>query len=87
MNHGTTTLAFKFKHGVIVAVDSRASAGSYIGKLFKIILYKNILKIQLKTKGVKSVNSLHPATLDVILKHIVIVCEIAIYFFNCLASF
>ena len=31
--HGTTTLAFKFKHGVIVAVDSRATAGSYIGKL------------------------------------------------------
>jgi len=30
INHGTTTLAFKFKHGVIVAVDSRASAGSYI---------------------------------------------------------
>lgn len=30
--HGTTTLAFKFKHGVIVAVDSRASAGSYIGE-------------------------------------------------------
>lgn len=30
MHHGTTTLAFKFQHGVIVAVDSRASAGSYI---------------------------------------------------------
>ncbi|KAL6461113.1 hypothetical protein MHYP_G00310790 [Metynnis hypsauchen] len=30
MSHGTTTLAFKFRHGVIVAVDSRASAGSYI---------------------------------------------------------
>uniref|UniRef100_A0A3Q0RDT7 Proteasome subunit beta n=1 Tax=Amphilophus citrinellus TaxID=61819 RepID=A0A3Q0RDT7_AMPCI len=30
MNHGTTTLAFKFKHGVIVAVDSRASAGNYL---------------------------------------------------------
>jgi len=29
-NHGTTTLAFKFQHGVIVAVDSRASAGTYI---------------------------------------------------------
>lgn len=28
--HGTTTLAFKFKHGVIVAVDSRATAGPYI---------------------------------------------------------
>ena len=32
LNHGTTTLAFKFQHGVIVAVDSRASAGSYIGE-------------------------------------------------------
>lgn len=31
--HGTTTLAFKFKHGVIVAVDSRATAGSWIGEL------------------------------------------------------
>ncbi|CAI9715578.1 proteasome subunit beta type-5-like [Octopus vulgaris] len=29
-NHGTTTLAFKFQHGVIVAVDSRATAGAYI---------------------------------------------------------
>ncbi|XP_030068931.1 proteasome subunit beta type-5 [Microcaecilia unicolor] len=28
--HGTTTLAFKFRHGVIVAVDSRATAGCYI---------------------------------------------------------
>jgi len=25
-------MAFKFQHGVIVAVDSRATAGSYIGK-------------------------------------------------------
>lgn len=30
--HGTTTLAFKFEHGVIVAVDSRATAGSWIGE-------------------------------------------------------
>ncbi len=28
--HGTTTLGFKFQHGVIIAVDSRATAGSYI---------------------------------------------------------
>lgn len=28
--HGTTTLAFKYKSGVVVAVDSRASAGAYI---------------------------------------------------------
>ncbi|KAM0676215.1 Proteasome subunit beta type-5 [Gurleya vavrai] len=27
---GTTTLAFKFKHGMIIAVDSRATAGPYI---------------------------------------------------------
>lgn len=29
-DHGTTTLAFKFQHGVIVAVDSRATAGNWI---------------------------------------------------------
>merc|ERR1711937_944578 len=29
-NHGTTCLAFKFKHGVMVATDSRATAGGYI---------------------------------------------------------
>jgi 20S proteasome subunit beta 5 len=29
-NRGTTTLAFKYKGGVIVAVDSRATGGSYI---------------------------------------------------------
>jgi len=29
--HGTTTLGFLFKGGVIIAVDSRASMGSYIG--------------------------------------------------------
>ncbi|VDM33876.1 unnamed protein product [Hydatigera taeniaeformis] len=28
--HGTTTLAFKYQSGIIVSVDSRASAGSYI---------------------------------------------------------
>jgi len=30
-HHGTTTLGFKFQGGVIIAVDSRASMGSYIG--------------------------------------------------------
>src|ERR1700761_7035237 len=30
MEHGTTTLSFKFQGGVIVAVDSRATAGPYI---------------------------------------------------------
>ncbi|XP_003473768.2 proteasome subunit beta type-8 isoform X1 [Cavia porcellus] len=33
MAHGTTTLAFKFQHGVIVAVDSRATAGNYISTI------------------------------------------------------
>lgn len=31
MNHGTTTLGFIFDGGVLIAVDSRASMGSYIG--------------------------------------------------------
>ncbi|KAG0330144.1 Proteasome subunit beta type-5 [Dissophora globulifera] len=30
IQHGTTTLSFKFQGGIIVAVDSRASGGSYI---------------------------------------------------------
>jgi len=30
IQHGTTTLAFKFKSGVIVAADSRASQGNYV---------------------------------------------------------
>ncbi|KAM0683038.1 Proteasome subunit beta type-5 [Mitosporidium daphniae] len=30
LNHGTTTLGFKFAHGVLIAVDSRATSGSYI---------------------------------------------------------
>uniref|UniRef100_A0A8C5QP94 Proteasome subunit beta n=1 Tax=Leptobrachium leishanense TaxID=445787 RepID=A0A8C5QP94_9ANUR len=43
--HGTTTMAFKFQHGVIVAVDSRASAGSYIAtiKANKVIEINNYL--------------------------------------------
>ncbi|ODQ77310.1 hypothetical protein BABINDRAFT_163577 [Babjeviella inositovora NRRL Y-12698] len=28
--HGTTTLAFRFKEGIVVAVDSRATAGNWI---------------------------------------------------------
>lgn len=31
-NHGTTTLGFIFQGGIIIAVDSRASQGSYICK-------------------------------------------------------
>ncbi|KAJ7240808.1 N-terminal nucleophile aminohydrolase [Mycena rebaudengoi] len=31
LQHGTTTLAFAFQGGVIVAVDSRATSGAYIG--------------------------------------------------------
>ncbi|KAJ7477381.1 N-terminal nucleophile aminohydrolase [Mycena latifolia] len=39
LQHGTTTLAFRFQGGVIVAVDSRATAGSYVasGTVKKVI--------------------------------------------------
>ncbi|EPQ27959.1 uncharacterized protein PFL1_04286 [Pseudozyma flocculosa PF-1] len=39
LSHGTTTLAFRFRGGIIVAVDSRATAGSYIasGTVKKVI--------------------------------------------------
>lgn len=43
--HGTTTLGFKFKGGIIIAVDSRASMGSYIGSqtVKKVIEINNFL--------------------------------------------
>ena len=31
-DHGTTTLGFVYKNGVILAVDSRATGGQYIGE-------------------------------------------------------
>lgn len=34
---GTTTLAFIFQHGVMVAADSRASMGGYICKALLIL--------------------------------------------------
>ncbi|GAA5967023.1 hypothetical protein JCM11641_000417 [Rhodosporidiobolus odoratus] len=39
IKHGTTTLAFKYEGGIVVAVDSRATAGSYIasGTVKKVI--------------------------------------------------
>ncbi|XP_064466535.1 proteasome subunit beta type-5-like [Ornithodoros turicata] len=42
---GTTTLGFIFKHGVVIAADSRATAGSYIGSqtIKKIIEINNYL--------------------------------------------
>nr|XP_060615611.1 proteasome subunit beta type-8 [Anolis sagrei ordinatus] len=39
--HGTTTLAFTFQHGVIVATDSRASAGNYVSTL----LFNKVIEI------------------------------------------
>jgi hypothetical protein len=30
--HGTTTLSFIFKYGVVVTVDSRSTQGNYIGE-------------------------------------------------------
>jgi 20S proteasome subunit beta 5 len=30
-DHGTTTLGFKYNGGIVMAVDSRATGGQYIG--------------------------------------------------------
>ena len=43
--HGTTTLGFKFKGGVVMAVDSRATSGQYIGNCsifccYEILVFK-----------------------------------------------
>ena len=43
--HGTTTLAFRFQGGIIVATDSRASAGNWIASqtVKKVIEINNCL--------------------------------------------
>ena len=42
-DHGTTTLGFKYQGGVILAVDSRATSGQYIGKIYQSLLIFTIL--------------------------------------------
>lgn len=40
-DHGTTTLGFQYQGGIILAVDSRATGGQFIGKfiILDIVLY------------------------------------------------
>lgn len=35
-DHGTTTLGFMYKNGVVLAVDSRATGGQYIGMIIQV---------------------------------------------------
>lgn len=41
--HGTTTLGFVFQGGVILAVDSRATGGQYIGRYLRPLSFYFIL--------------------------------------------
>ena len=38
-DHGTTTLGFRYKGGVVLAVDSRATGGQFIGKILRLMNY------------------------------------------------
>lgn len=37
--HGTTTLGFMYQGGIVLAVDSRATGGNYIGNTYSILVY------------------------------------------------
>ena len=39
-DHGTTTLGFKYQGGIVLAVDSRATGGQYIGNRFSSFLIR-----------------------------------------------
>ncbi len=61
IKHGTTTLAFRFQGGVIVAVDSRATAGSYVGEqallpMSYYVALTNVLKASGTVKKVIEIN-------------------------------
>jgi 20S proteasome alpha/beta subunit len=45
IQHGTTTLAFQFQGGVVVAVDSRATMGNYICKIYHKQRDKQLTKV------------------------------------------
>lgn len=41
--HGTTTLGFMYQGGIVLAVDSRATGGNYIGNiLFRYTPYATV---------------------------------------------
>lgn len=42
--HGTTTLGFVYQGGVVLAVDSRATGGQYIGEFITYYFYKGLMK-------------------------------------------
>lgn len=61
IQHGTTTLAFRFKGGVIVAVDSRATAGSYVGAYTCVHAFSLLIYIFFPASGtVKKVIEINP---------------------------
>ncbi|KAH8102184.1 proteasome component pts1 [Cristinia sonorae] len=61
IKHGTTTLAFRFQNGVIVAVDSRATAGSYIGMMLVLFLLASLVSWVTAASGtVKKVIEINP---------------------------
>ena len=75
-DHGTTTMAFKFQHGVIVAVDSRATAGSYIGNLSFYSMSQNLRKKQCLSHWLTFRGRLQDTGMTYIHKQ---VCSILIY--------
>ena len=70
-SHETTTLTFKFQHGVIMTVDLRASARSYIGMSMRVLcvrvqvknpirLFTSILFPTAASQTVKKVIEINP---------------------------
>ena len=60
---GTTTLAFKFRNGAIVAVDSRATAGGFIGQSIHVFFADRQLRFPsliLASGEVKKVIEINP---------------------------
>jgi 20S proteasome subunit beta 5 len=65
IQHGTTTLAFQFQGGVVVAVDSRATMGNYIGKSWFLKVFRCCVDLfvcvyRLASQTVKKVIEINP---------------------------
>ena len=60
--HGTTTLGFKYQGGVVIAVDSRATAGNVVGtfNLFYLDEEKETERCKTASQTVKKIIEINP---------------------------
>ncbi|OMH82385.1 Proteasome subunit beta type-5 [Zancudomyces culisetae] len=68
--HGTTTLSFKFKNGIIVATDSRATSGNVIGtcQIFLTIFKRSVVANPSRHTNIKNTHKIASQTVKKVIE-------------------